>query len=433
MQSRGKNMSLINNLFDFINESPTAYHTVAAIKSRLLSAGFTELFLNDPVDIEDGKGYFVTRGDSSIIAFRALCEPDSFLVTASHSDSPTFRIKRSGEKLGVCSRLDVEKYGGSILYTWFDRPLGIAGRVLLETKSGVKSELVTLDTTVVIPSVAPHLNREVNSSFAPNPAIDLLPIYTLDLSGDRLIAEIAEKLGVKKETILSYDLSLYNKAEATTAGADNELIVSPRLDDLEAVSASLEAFLAAKRRTGVMPVFAVFDNEEVGSSTREGAASTFLHDVLSLATDRDYDRYLAVDNGFMLSVDSAHAVHPAHPELADSENKSILGGGVSLKYNANHQYTTDGMSEAVLRLIAKKAGITLQRYANRADKPGGSTLGSIASTKVGLLSADIGLPTLAMHSSTETASCRDYESLVSLLTAFYSSAIERTEDGYKVK
>jgi aspartyl aminopeptidase len=426
-------MSLINNLFDFINESPTAYHTVAAIKSRLLSAGFTELFLNAPVDIEDGKGYFVTRGDSSIIAFRALCEPDSFLVTASHSDSPTFRIKRSGEKLGVCSRLDVEKYGGSILYTWFDRPLGIAGRVLLETKPGVKSELVTLDTTVVIPSVAPHLNREVNSSFAPNPAIDLLPIYTLDLSGDRLIAEIAEKLGVKKETILSYDLSLYNKAEATTAGADNELIVSPRLDDLEAVSASLEAFLAAKRRTGVMPVFAVFDNEEVGSATKQGAASGFLADVLErISADRE--SYIAsLASSFMVSADNAHAKHPAHPEFSDPAFAPLLSGGVVIKYNANQRYTTDAISSAVFEKICKDSGVKVQYFRNRADKLGGSTLGSISNTKVSVSTIDIGIAQLAMHSAVETASLIDVLEMKKALTAFYGTRLEKNAEEIVIK
>ena len=423
-------MELTNKLFEFIDGAPTAYHAIASIKATLVANGYTELSEGERWSLTGG-GYFVTRGDSSIIAFKYHEGITGFNIVASHSDSPSFRIKHSGEKVGAYSRLDTERYGGAINYSWFDRPLGIAGRVSVSCPAGVKNALVDLDTTVVIPSVAPHLNQSVNSGFSPNAAQDLLPLYSLSTSGDALYSELAEKLGVEKSDILAYDLMLYNKMPSVTVGKDNELILAPRLDDLECAFASLTSFLASEDSTAV-PVLAVFDNEEVGSSTREGAASTFLYDTLTRIIPNREDYLVAIANSFMVSADNSHGEHPAHPELSDPKNKSVLGGGISLKYNANHRYTTDGVSEAIFRTVAGRAGAKIQPYANRADMPGGSTLGSIASTKVAALSVDIGLPSLAMHSSMETVAVSDLADLVGALTLFYSTPIKKTADGYEL-
>ena len=423
-------MSIVSGLIDFINASPTPYHAVANIKKRLLAEGFSELYENERFELTLGGKYFVIRGGTSIIAFvyNGKC---GFNLVATHSDSPTFRLKRSLTKVGAYTRLDTEKYGGAINYTWFDRPLGIAGRVITRTEDGVRPVLVDLPTTVVIPSVAPHLDREVNQKFAPNPAVDLLPLYSISLSADALLGELSGKAGVDAADILAYDLQLYAKSPAMLIGADEELILAPRLDNLEGAYASLLGFLDSRADT-INPVYAVFDNEEVGSSTREGAASTFLYDVLSrIMPDRE-DYISAVSNGFMLSLDNAHAQHPAHPEYTDAGNYSLLGGGVTVKFNANHAYTTDGMSEAIFRYIADKAGVTVQPYANRADKQGGSTLGSIASTKVPFLSVDIGMPMLAMHSSTETAAAFDLDEAVKVAKAFYNTKITSVEGGYNL-
>lgn len=424
-------MKNISELFDFINSSPTPYHAIDNIRHKLIAAGYTELYERDEWELIAGRGYFVTRGGSSLIAFVAKGDNSPFNIVASHSDAPAFRVKWLGERIGAYSTLDTERYGGAILYSWFDRPLRLAGRVVLSTPTGVEVRLVSLDTTLVIPSIAPHLDKSVNQSFAPNPAKDMLPLYSLDTDADALRRQIAESLGVECDRIVSTDLLLYSSSPATTAGKDDELVLAPRLDDLAAVYTSLAAFLVAD--SAATPVLAVFDNEEVGSETMMGAASTFLHDtLLRIAGDRLALMRILPDS-LMLSCDNAHALHPSHPELSDPNNAPRLGGGVAVKYNANHRYTTDAISEGILRAIATEAGLSLQRYANRADILGGSTLGSIASTKVSLNAVDIGIPQLAMHSAVETAAIADIFDMHALLSAFYSTDIRATERGYEIK
>ena len=422
-------MSYANGLINFIKNSPTAYHTVETVKNALVEAGYTEVFENNSSDFADGGKHFVIRGGSSIIAFKG--KGDGFMIAASHSDSPCFKVK-SELSSAAYTRLATEKYGGMIHYTWLDRPLSVAGRVVVKTESGVKTLLVNIDkAALTIPSVAIHLNRGVNDSAKFNPALDLLPLAgTADAKG-AIMSEIAKQAGVTEADILAHDLFLYNAEEGRILGINDELILAPRIDDLGCVYASLEAFLSADSSKSVS-VLAVFDNEEVGSETKQGASSTFLDMTLRAIAGNDGKYSAMLYNSFMVSADNAHALHPNHPELYDGTNNATLGGGVVVKYNANQRYTTDAISDGIFRTLATRVGAKLQSFSNRADMVGGSTLGSIANTKVSISTIDIGLPQLAMHSATETSAVKDLDDMVKILTELYSCSIAKQGDEVKI-
>ena len=421
-------MAYVNELIDFIKASPTAHHTVDTLKRALLAEGYTEVYENNGASFADGGKHFVIRGGSSIIAFKG--KGDGFMICASHSDSPCFKVKDelSGAKY---TRLATEKYGGMIHYTWLDRPLSVGGRLVVKTDSGVKSVLVNLDKPVAtIPSVAIHLNRGVNDGAKFNPASDLLPLVGMTDSKGALMKSLADQAGVKAQDIISHDLYLYNAEEGRVVGINDELVIAPRIDDLGCVYASLRAFLDAPESDKAVSVLAVFDNEEVGSETKQGAASTFLDMTLNAIAGDKYSAMLY--NSFMVSADNAHAIHPNHPELYDSTNAPVLGGGVVVKYNANQRYTTDAISDGIFTTLADRVGAKLQKFSNRADMVGGSTLGSISNTCVSISTVDIGLPQLAMHSATETAAVQDLDDMVKALTELYSSAIDRQGDHINV-
>ena len=422
-------MSYANGLINFINNSPTAYHAVNTVKNALINAGYTEVYENNPAAFFDGGKHFVIRGGSSIIAFKG--KGDGFMITASHSDSPCFKVKDELSS-ATYTRLATEKYGGMLYYTWLDRPLSVAGRVVVKTDSGVKSVLVNIEkAALTIPSVAIHLNRGVNDGAKFNPATDLLPLAgTADAKGV-IMSAIAEQAGVTSSDIIAHDLFLYNAEQGKIIGINDELILSPRIDDLGCVYASLEAFLAADSDKAVS-VLAVFDNEEVGSETKQGASSTFLDMTLSAIAGSEEKYSAMLYNSFMVSADNAHAIHPNHPELYDGTNNATLGKGVVVKYNANQRYTTDAISDGIFRTLASRAGANLQSFSNRADMVGGSTLGSISNTKVSISTIDIGLPQLAMHSATETSAVKDLEDMVKILTELYSSAIVKQGDEIKI-
>ena len=425
-------MAPVNQLFDFIKNSPTPYHTVNTVKEALSMAGYTEVYESNPEAFADGGKHFVIRGGSSIIAFKGGRDKGGFMITASHSDSPCFKVK--GELAGASyTRLATEKYGGMIHYTWLDRPLSVAGRVVVKTNDGVKSLLVNLDNIAfTIPSVAIHLNRGVNDGYKFNPATDLLPLVGGACHKGAFMQLVAEKAGVKTEDIISHDLFLYNAEEGRTIGIKDEMILSPRIDDLGCVYTSLKAFLDAEENEKSVSVLAVFDNEEVGSETKQGACSTFL-DMTLRAIAGDAKNYSAMlYHSFMVSADNAHALHPNHPELYDGANYAVLGGGVVVKYNANQRYTTDAISDGIFTTVANRAGVKLQRFSNRADMVGGSTLGSISNTRVSVSTIDIGLPQLAMHSATETCAVSDVLDMISVLTELYSSASIRIGDEVKI-
>ncbi len=423
-------MAYVNELIEFIKASPTAHYTVNTVKNALITAGFTPVFENDTKSFSDGGNHFVIRGGSSIIAFKG--HGNGFMITASHSDSPCFKLKAEFSGASY-TRLATEKYGGMIHYTWLDRPLSVAGRVVVKTDSGVKAVLVNIDkAALTIPSVAIHLNRAVNDGYKFNPATDLLPLVGTSSAKDALMNAVADQAGVKVSDIISLDLYLYNAEEGRIVGINDELVLSPRLDDLGCVYASLRAFLDAPSSGKSVAVLAVFDNEEVGSETKQGAASSFL-DMTLRAIAGGCDKYSAMlYNSFMVSADNAHAVHPNHPELSDSTNAPILGGGVVIKYNANQRYTTDAISDGIFTTLADRAGAKLQKFSNRADMVGGSTLGSISNTRVSVSTVDIGLPQLAMHSATETAAVSDLNDMVKVLTELYSSGINKNGDEISV-
>lgn len=417
-------------LFDYIAASPSPYHAVAHSAETLRAAGFLPLSEGEDWDLTPGQGYYVTRNGSSLIAFRARRDFSGFLMTASHCDSPTFKIKENAELTGSgCRRLAVEKYGGMLMSTWMDRPLGIAGRVLLRKGSGIESRLLDLGgACVVIPNVAIHMNRKANDGYSWNPAVDLLPLWGSGEEKGFFRPTLAMALACREEDILATDLALYNPQEGVEW---NGLLSAPRLDDLQCAFSALTAFLAAGE-SGAIPVYCLFDNEEVGSQTKQGAASTFLRDTLervceALGQGAKYCQKVA--RSFLLSCDNAHAVHPNHPELSDPNHGVKLNGGVVIKYNAAQHYTSDGVSAALFQLLCEEAGVPFQRYANRADMAGGSTLGNIANTQVSLNTVDIGLPQLAMHSAWETAGAEDTSSLVKALTVFYGKSLELTESG----
>ena len=418
-------MSYVNSFFDFIKASSDALHAVATVRARLLSEGYSELFEGDSWELSDGGKYFVIRGGSSIIAFRNRSSAGGYNLCSAHTDSPTFKVKPSISTLGAYVRLDVEKYGGAIHYTWLDRPLSVSGRVLVRCERGVESRLVKLDRDLlVIPSLAIGMKPDINSELTLNLATDLQPLFSSRDSRCDLLSIIANELSVKAEDILSHDLQLYTRQEPTLVGAEGEFILCPRFDDLSCAYCALEGFLASSD-TGSIPVLALFDNEEVGSETKQGAASTFLYDVLRRISYQEETYLRRVANSFMVSCDVAHALHPAHPELSDANNAPRLGGGVVIKYNANQRYATDGEAAALFKLICDKAGVPTQSFCVRADRPCGSTLGHVSTSVVSVPTVDIGLSQLAMHSAVETGSAKDIDYMVNSIKEYYSHSLKR--------
>ena len=414
-------------LFNYIAASPTAYHAVSHTAAILREKGYTELSEADDWSLQAGGCYYVTRNGSSLIAFR-VPEGDfsGFMMTAAHGDSPCFKIKENGNLADShYVRLSTEKYGGMLYAPWMDRPLSVAGRVTVRTENGLAVKTVDLARPVaIIPNVAIHMNRAANDGMKYNPAVDMLPLVSTDKDMS-LMAQIADAAGVDPLDIVTTDLFVY----APDRGVEwNDLISAPRLDDLQCAFASLVAFTEAEKANN-LPVYCLFDNEEVGSETKQGAASTFLFDVLThiVPDAATYRKKLAAS--FLVSCDNAHAVHPNHPEFSDKNHSVYMNGGIVIKYNANQRYTTDAVSSGLFRLICEKANVPVQEYANRADMPGGSTLGNIANTHVSLNTIDIGLAQLAMHSAFETAGARDTAHMVNALKQFFETSITMERNG----
>ena len=423
-------------LLDFIEKSPTAFQAVDEMQKRLTENGFEVLSEKEYWKLVPGGKYLVTRNNSALIAF---CIPEKesrvFHIMASHSDSPSFKIKENPEIKVDNSyvKLNVEKYGGMLMAPWFDRPLSVAGRVIIRRNGGLKEKLINIKRDLVmIPNLAIHMNREANNGVSYNPQKDLLPLFAAE-NTDRTLSElIAEQVGIKKEDIISHDLFLYNRMPGTVWGADREFVSSARLDDLQCAFTSMKGFLAAENEQNIN-VYACFDNEEVGSGTKQGAASTFLYDVLwrmnKALGKNEEEFYRAVAGSFMLSCDNAHAVHPNYRQKTDATNCVYMNDGIVIKSHAGQKYTSDAVSVAVFRMICEKAGVPLQYFANRSDEAGGSTLGNIAMTQVSMNTVDIGLPQLAMHSAYETAGVKDTEYMVKAVETFYASHIQADSDG----
>jgi len=420
-------------LLAYLKASPTAFHAIDA--STAMLGDCTRLQENEPWKLVPGGRYYVTRNRSSLIAF-TLPQGDfeGFQIVASHSDSPCFNVKENAE-LKVRDKyvqLDVERYGGMLMASWFDRPLSVAGRVMVRTAEGIETRLVNVDRDLVmIPNVAIHMNREVNDGFKYNAAVDTMPLYGSIADKDTFRATIAEAAGVPESTIIGTDLYLYNRMPGTVWGAAQEYISAGRLDDLECAFTSLCAIRTATPEKHVN-VCCIFDNEEVGSLTKQGADSTFLRDVLeriAACTKKSVPMQQLLSSSFMLSADNAHATHPNHPELSDPVNQVWMNEGVVVKFNARQKYTTDASSLAIFRAICDHAQVPLQYFANRSDMLGGSTLGNLSNAHVSVNTVDIGLPQLAMHSSYETAGVHDVDAMIRAMHAFYCAEITTKQDG----
>ena len=428
-------------LFSFLDRSPNAFFAVANMCDLLKKAGMTRLYEGTPWNLETGNGYYVTRNDSALIAFRIpKADYTGFQMMASHCDSPVFKIKANAEitidKQYV--KLNVEKYGGMLCAPWLDRPLSVAGRVVVRTEDGIGTRLVNVERDLmIIPNLAIHMNRQANDGYKFNAQVDMLPLFCeKGKKSDEFLRFIAAEAGISPEDILDTDLYLYNRMPATTLGLNNEFIASGRLDNLQCAFSSLKGFIEATPRDSVA-VHCVFDNEEVGSGTKQGAAGTFLRDTLhriNRAMGKTEDEYLmSMASSFLVSADNAHAVHPDHTDKADPTNRPYLNKGIVIKYSANQKYTTDAVSGAIMRAICKQADVPYQTFANRSDMLGGSTLGNISQGQVSLNTVDIGLPQLAMHSPYETAGARDTAYLVEAAKILFSSSVVGTGDGnYKL-
>ncbi len=428
-------METTYKLMQFLDCCPSAYHAVRWFEEALDKKGFTRLRESEDWKIKKGGSYYCTRNGSSLIAFHIpKKKPLGFMIAASHSDSPSLKIKPRCEiESEGLIRLNVESYGGLLIAPWFDRPLTVAGRVMVKDGSAVRTELLYIDRDLlIIPSLAIHMNRAVNEGYTWNIQKELLPLFASSEDKTDLLSVIAEELGTAKEDILSHDLFLVPRMKASLFGANREFIASPHLDDLECGFANFEGFLSAENKNAV-PVFALFDNEEVGSSTAQGADSTFLSGTLERIQEclelSANDCHAMLSRSFMVSADNAHAVHPAWPEKADPTSRPKMNQGVVLKFCARGKYATDGISAAVVRMLGEKAEVPLQDFSNRSDMLGGSTLGNISIRHVSMMTADIGLAQLAMHSPYETAGATDPDYLCRLMKTFYESSLSYDESG----
>lgn len=428
------NIKTTEELLGFLKNSPTAFQAVEEIEKKLTEAGFAKLGEHENWDIVPSGKYFVTRNGSSVIAFSVPKKyAHSFMITASHTDSPTFKLKSAfeAEACGKYVKLNVDGYGGMILSSWLDRPLSIAGRLIVKDGSKITTKNVNIDRDLVlIPNVAIHQNRQINSGFSYNIAVDMMPLYSASDKKGTLLETAAEHAGCAKENVVGGDLYLYNRTPGTIWGAGDEFFSSARIDNLQCAYSTLIGFISAADEAKAVNVYASFDNEETGSATKQGAGSQFLSDTLAkIAEKLGFSVTEALASSFMVSADNGHAKHPNHPELSDAQNSPAMNEGVVIKENAAQKYTTDAVSSAIFAKICEDANVPVQRFANRSDMGGGSTLGSISNTNAAMITVDIGLAQLAMHSSYETAGTKDTGYMIDAITQFYKSKLTTDGDG----
>ena len=422
-----------NALLDFIEHSPVSFAAVREAETMLDTNGYVRLSFQNEWNLVPGGKYYITRNGSSLIAFTVPENPQpGFMIAASHSDSPCFKLKTDSEIVAADRylKLNTEGYGGMIISSWFDRPLSLAGRAIVKRGSSFETRIVTFDRDLcLIPNVCIHFNREINNGYKYNKAVDTLPLLSNTKEPGTVKKMVAEHLGVDSEAIVSMDLYVINRTRGSVFGADDAFFCAPRIDDLQCAYTTLAGLFEADTPKAI-PVYALFDNEEVGSETKQGAASMFLYDVLSRVAGH-YGHTLSemLPASIMLSCDNGHAVHPNHPELSDTHNAPHLNGGVVIKHNANQRYATDALSEALFAEICARAEVPVQHFANRSDIAGGGTLGSISNTRVSLKTVDIGLAQLAMHSAVETGGIKDTDYMVRAVKAFFESALVINDGG----
>ena len=426
---------LATELINFLYNSPTAYHAASSVKDMLDNDGFTELFEKDSWSLEKGKKYYLVKNDSAVIAFKVGngdIEKDGFRIIGSHTDAPGFKIKPNAEMKSEDHyvRLNTEVYGGPILYTWFDRPLGVAGRVILKGKSPLKPEvrLVNVNKPVlIIPSLAIHMNRSVNDGYAFNKQKDTLPLVgfvneKLEKEG-YLISLLTKELGVNKEDILDFDLFLYEYEKGCIMGINDEFISSGKLDDQWMVFAGVKALMNSTDIDSTKVMICI-DNEEIGSLTAQGAQSNFIRRTLeriSIALSKNTEEFFrALSNSLMISADLAHAVHPNLPEKHDPSNRPVLGNGPVLKIAASGSYSTEGVAAGVFESVCKEANVPMQKFVNRSDVRGGTTIGPMSAADLCIPVVDMGAPILGMHSVRELATVKDNFYTIEAFTKFFS-------------
>lgn len=414
------------DLFSWLDGGRSPYHTVALAAEYLKNEGFSALDLGENFRVEKGGKYYVENG-TFLAAFTVGQDADYFRIAAAHTDWPCMRIKPNPEQIcGGCCKLSVEAYGSAILSSWLDRPLSLAGIALVQTDDPMHPQVCPVcwdEPLMTIPNLAIHMNREVNKGVAVKPNVDMLPICRSVQSGwgkdGYLLGKLADKLKVKEEQLLSFELYVYCAEKAQTVGFENDLISAPRLDNLTSVHACLTGLTAATGKG--INVAVLFDNEEIGSNTHRGGDGNLLPLVLekvSIALGMDRTAYLnACVKGLLLSCDVAHGVHPNHAEYADIANGPVLGGGVALKRSP--RYASEAETCAVIEGLCRENEIPLQSYMNRADLPGGSTIGTMTSALLAMPAVDVGVPILAMHSARELMGAKDQEALCRLCEAFF--------------
>lgn len=420
-------------LMNFINNTPNAYYCVDNLKKMLKENGFEELYENENWDSlkTDGK-YFISRNDSSLISFKMNVNKENigFNIVAAHTDSPSFTIKPNADMFdNMYLKLNINGYGGMINYSWLDRPLSVAGRVITLTNGVYEKQLVNIEKDLLtIPNQAIHINRDVNHKNELNPQVDMLPIMSLSNEKrlEDIIKENLESQGKKVDKICDYDLNLYNREQARNIGVNDEFILSPRLDDLAGLFPAVHGFMDSNNENSIN-VLCAFHNEEIGSLTEQGADSTFLIDVLTRITNvLGIDLFVTLSNSIMVSSDNAHAIHPNAVAKSDPTNKVLLNKGIVIKHHIN--YTTDAVTSSLFKGICDKAGVPYQDFACRADMKCGSTLGGISQSHVSIDSIDIGLPQLAMHSATETIGTKDVSYMYKALLEFYNTTIKKEKN-----
>ena len=424
----------VDSLLRFMDASPCNFYAVKTIKEELTAAGYVERMLDEPMNWKSGERFFVTKNDSAIFAVKVGSLPPAetgFKIVAAHSDSPGFRIKPHAEMLtqGGIVKLNTEVYGGPILYTWFDRPLSIAGRVILRGKDALHpaTRLIKVDRPLMsISHLAIHFNRAVNEGNPLSKQKDMLPIIAQvndHLQADNMLLKlVANELRVKMTDILDFDLLLFDTERACLFGLENEFISCGRLDDLSMAHAAITALTEATDEKATC-VAAIFDNEETGSGTKQGAGSPVLANVLlrlTVAAGGRFDDFgRAIARSFMISADNAHAFHPNYAEKYDPTNHPVLGGGPCIKINANCKYMSDAHSAAIFRALCEQAEVPFQYFVNHSDVAGGSTLGNILTKQIDIEGVDVGNPLLAMHSVRETASCSDHVAMIEVMKKFF--------------
>lgn len=430
-----KELKLSKELIDFLYDSPTAFHAVKNVKDILREKGFKELREEDSWALDKEFKYFMTKNDSALIAFTVgpeKVQESGFKIIGAHTDSPSFRVKPNSEMISENTyiKLNTEVYGGPILNTWLDRPLSLAGRVIIRGENLLYPDvrLVNIKSPImIIPNLAIHMNKKVNEGIELNKQVDMLPLLALINEGfekeNYLIKLISKELNINYKDILDFDLFLYEYDKGNVIGVEDEFISASRLDDLEAVHAGLHALINS-RISKATNILVCFDNEEVGSATKQGADSEMLSNVLerivlSLGGNRE-DFFRALSKSFIISADAAHATHPNRGEKGDPTNRPVINKGPAIKIAASQSYTSDADSSSVFVALCEKAGVPVQKFVNKSDEKGGSTIGPISSTHLNIRSVDIGVPMLAMHSIRELSGVKDHYYVTRVFEEFYN-------------